>query len=430
MSTSPPTTSAPTTAAPTTLAPTTLATTSAPTTTLTTLAPTTTLTTSAPTTAVPDVNIDAGPIEVVVSINNYLHYSPAAPRDTTLDARLSVDPIEIELDILGEQFHKWINAGAIDIVIGIAPDSEIDIGEVISAGSINITISLKSYGIIVEGTKCNWVRWSKIGYLDFTKDESNVAGERPLDWYGCVYKILKLGDRSIAYGENGVTALFPSGINWGMKNISKVGLLGPNAVVGNEAEHYFIDLVGDMYKLSDKLERLGYSEYLSNLTNPVMSLDLKESLIYICDGNYGYVYSISTGALGEGPVNITGLAYKDGILGVVAPETIDTPKLNICTGVYDLSTRKFKTIHSVEVGTDLTEHLMVSLDYRVKNRDSFTQIDWFLVNPDGVAYPVCYGVEFRIRLKSYIYEYLEIDYLKINGAIHNYSYRDYLSGLR
>ena len=109
----------------------------------------------------------------------------------------------------------------------------------------------------------------------------------------------------------------------------------------------------------------------------------------------------------------------------MSPGEVEIPAFEICTDIYDLGTRKFKTIRSVEVGTDLTENMEASIDYRVSNKIPFSNIGWHPVTLEGVAHMVCYGLEFRFRLRVQNYEYFEIDYLKLNGLIHNYSYTEH-----
>ena len=156
----------------------------------------------------------------------------------------------------------------------------------------------------------------------------------------------------------------------------------------------------------------------------ILSLDKEQELLYITDGTYGFVYSINDKSFGSVPANITGIGTQSSVLKVVSDGTITTPSFEICTDVYDLGSRKPKTIQRVELGTSLTEFLQVSVDYRKNYKEDFKQIGWFIVNHDGRAYPKCYGVEFRFRVKSTIYEYFELDYLKVRGHIHGYSYLD------
>lgn len=327
----------------------------------------------------------------------------------------------ISTNVLGSWLNQTVFADP--IVVTLSQEGVLAGGVLITdpASIITITLSFKSTDVLTEVFKKNWVKWSNIGNLDFTIDRSNIAGERPLDWRGWVYVVKKLRDKIVAYGENGVSILSPSGNSYGLSTIYRIGLKGKNAVAGNDTIHFFIDNKGQLWSLGESLEKLDYSEYLSAMSNPVMSYDVENSLVYICDGVCGYVYSPKDKSLGEGPVNVTGISSQGGTLYVGAPAAITTKVFDICTDIYDMGTRDFKTIDSIEVGTDLSNFLQASVDFRTSNKGNFTSVGWQLVNPSGIAYIPCFGVEFRFKLRALSYEYFELDYLVVNGIIHNYS---------
>ena len=416
MSTAPPTTPVGTTVAPTTAVPTTL---------LSTPVPTTTLTTVVPTTAVPGVDIIVDPIELTLGFYCTFHYNPPMPVNSGLDYNFFPDPIEVTLDVIGSAGNVGVIAGSIDLVVtqhGTRPV----VGVVISPSAINLYVSIVTQltELVTEFAKCNFVKWSKVGRLDFTIDESNLAGERPLDWKGCVWHLKRLGDKMAAYGANGVSVLKPSGVHWGMDTIYRIGLKNKGAMVGDETAHFFVDKLGQLFQLSDKFTKLDYSEFISPMGTVILSYDYEKQMLYICDGSVGYVYGVKDGSFGEGPVNVTGFGVQTGDLYVTSDGAIITPKFEICTDIYDLGTRKAKTIRSIEVGTNITQFLYASVDYRIDYTEEFKQIGWFLFNPNGVAHPKCYGHEFRFRLISTVYEYFEIDWIKIKGNIHGFSWLD------
>jgi hypothetical protein len=244
----------------------------------------------------------------------------------------------------------------------------------------------------------------------------NFIGERPLD-FERIYRIKILNGGIVVYGNNGVAVMA------GRESIKELHRLSPksrSSIAGSESIHFFIDTENQLWSLSDGLSLLDYSEYLSTMDAQVLSFDAETNLLYICDGKIGYVYSPRDGSLGEGPVNITGVGSQYGAHYVSAPATISVPTFEICTDIYDLGTRKAKTIRSVELGTDLTATLTVAVDYRRDKASAFLTTPWRTVNAKGVAYITCFGNEFRIRAKSSAYEYLELDYITLNGAIHDY----------
>ena len=379
-------------------------------------------TTLSPTT-IPDTEITCQPIEIgPISLRSAISLSPARGRDTTLDASFEVGPIEITVSQEGYCQNIGISDNQISLSIDIG--GSLKVGVIISCDTIPISVSIiHKYIDFPLAQKSNWVAWSKIGIADFTIDHSNVAGERPLDWPGMVYQVIKLGDSVIAYGSNGITIMSPKDVYWGIKTIRRIGLKYELSVCGNDYDHFFVDAYNKLCHLSQSgLEVLDYSEYLKLLVNPVVSIDWDLGLVYICDESLGFIYNMKTRSFGSGPSGITGFGLLDGERLVVSPVDISTPKFSICTDIYDFGTRKPKTIQDIELGTDLTNKLRVSIDSRISNKDDFRQSRWVLVNPSGIAHIPCYGIEFRIRVKSDIYEYLGLDYIKVSGILHQFDY--------
>ncbi len=387
-----------------------------------TTAPPTTLlpTTLSPTTSVVDVVIVCDPIVVQFWPLGVLSYAGGG-RNPLLDRFIRANSIDIEIEQVGDLLEVIYGANVNEIEIEIL--GEIVPGIKITCTPIEIEIFPRG-GVTVQAGICNWIAWSKIGSLDFTIDETNVAGKMPVDWRGCVLNVLTLGRSPVAYGENGVTVFKPVDVKMAMKTIHRIGVKWKEAVAGNEFEHFFIDKTNKLYRLSEEsgLEELDYSEYLSSMTYPKLSLDISNRILYICDGTYGFVYGIKSKSFGEGPRNISGVGYRDGNIYVSSPTVITMPKFEIATDIYDLGTRKPKTIQEVEVGTDLQNNLEVMIEGRLSNKMTFVDSRWVLLNPSGRAQCPCFGIEFRIHLRSYIYEYLELDYIKVNGTMHEFGY--------
>lgn len=391
-------------------------TTVAPTTTLTTVGPTTTLTTVAPTTAPPEVVITCDPITVRVLVVSVLSLFPGAARDATKDQTLTVNPIEVELTIGGSVLNQVFT----DCVISIeAKISGTFVTGYAFSSIIELTTTLSAHGFYTSVSKSGWVKWSKIGQLDFTIDESNVAGERPLSFSGYVHNILRLGNFTVAYGENGINVLKPQGVNYSLEPVKSLGLLCRTAVVGDRYQHFFIDKRSRLFKFStDRIEKLDYSEFLETLTSPSMILDSENDMLYICDGTNGFVYNYADKSFGKGPGEVSGLGYKDNTLYLVASDTISMPKFEICTDIYDFGTRQAKTIRGIEVGTDISDKIQAKIASRTLNNRDFKETSWVSVNPNGIAYIPCYGNEFKVYLRSFIVEVFDIDYIKIFGFVH------------
>lgn len=375
----------------------------------------------------------ASPIEVILDIYSTFTKFPSSivpnpALDQEFDCQLdsdNPDTPEITVTLTGVWFNIGIGASPIEITV--LPVGGYLAGQIlISSATTAITVVTSLCGdFFTEVSRKNWVKWSDIGSLNFTIGRDNVAGERPLDWSGWVYDIRKLGNKVVAYGKNGVSILKPSDKYYGLETVSRLGLYSFGAVTGTDKVHYFIDSKGQLWEFGETLTLLDYSEFFTTMGSLVMSYDVENNVIYICDGTIGYVYAPLDKSLGSGPVNITGVGSKNGSFYITSPATITVPMFEICTDIYDLGTRKFKTIRSIEVGTDLTESMEASIDYRVSNKVVFSNIGWHPVTLEGVSTMYCYGLEFRFKLRVQTYEYFEPDYLKINGMIHNYSYTEH-----
>jgi hypothetical protein len=340
--------------------------------------------------------------------------------DCKADYRDIVDIGVIKLSVTLSGTWRDINLYVDPIVITVLPDGDFIEGLTLEADIIEIIFAFWKPEPHFRYLKRNWVKWSNIGSLDFTIWKNNIAGERPLDWSGWVYGIRKLGKGVIAYGFNGVTLLTPQDNKYAMNTIHPLGVIGRNAFTGDENTQFFIDSSGGLYSVTDKLEFLGYTEFLGKLnSNTVMSIDKDEGLIYICDGELGFVYSIADKSLGTGPNNITGIWNKDGNTYISAPTKVGIPKFEIWLDTIDTGERVSKIIESVEIGTSLGVDLESAIEFKVNKNSDFARLPWKSVGPGGVAHHYCYGIEFRIGFRTSSYAKFEIDYIKINGVLND-----------
>jgi hypothetical protein len=316
------------------------------------------------------------------------------------------DPIEIGLSLswAGEVRDLAIPTLPIVVTMGIIFDTD--------------------FFISLEYPQNNWVWWSKIGEMTFEEDRSNEAGKRPMEWSGDVYDIRKFDDHVIVYGAGGISKLKASGVNWGLKTIFKVGIKSKLASTGTELLHWFVDATGDLWSYDGQFKLHGWKEYLDPLGDVVLNYDAAEKLLYICDGTSGYVYSVENDSLCAGPINVAGIHYKDNVTYITAPAAIEIPLFALCTDIYDMGTRKEKTIFNIEVGTNVDVILQAAVDFRVHRENIFTSLPWVPVTTRGIAYIPCYGVEFKFRLRALTYAYFELDYMKVNGVIQGYSFLD------
>lgn len=395
----PPTSAAPTTVAPTTLSPTTLGpTTLAPTTLAPTAAPTTTLTTSAPTTP-PPKNPDLDKVFNCYG-NNY------------------AGVLIIEITIEGHSLSASYGLEDLELSIPITITGEVPSSALYTLDDLELTIetSITGWGVANE-LKKNWVGWSKIGEADFELDLVNDAGFKAMSWPGYVYKVLKL-DKSVAiYGSGGVTLAYPVDSpmpTFGFRELLGTGVKNKTAIIGDEFNHFFIDVLGCLYKLTAKgLLDLGYEEFLLPLINPTLSWDDSEHRLYISSATIGYIYSEDT--LVGGYANLTGLYRIKDNLTAAAPDTVIADPVHVCTDVIDFKRRGLKSIESMQFDVISEVPLVAAIDYRYEKSEDFKTTQWSPLNNEGVAHIRAAGVEFRIRLKgldhgTFDWSYISVQY--------------------
>lgn len=286
-----------------------------------------------------------------------------------------------------------------------------------------------SFDFSLEHPDENSIAWSNIGELDFTIGRDNVAGKMPIDWKGYIYAIEQLAQTNIiyVYGQNGITQVSPSGKFYGRKLVSNLGIKGKQAVVNTKDAHYFISTNNNLYRIdgSNIITKLGYSEFMALLTDPVMSYDNYNKYIYICDGTTGFIYSIESEGLTTGPSNVTSIYYRDNFLYVGSPGTISIPDLLLVTDIYDMGTKKEKTIFEIMLGVNDVTGLELSIDYRISPNDLFSTIPYKPVGPNGIVKIPCYGREFKFRLRGTdISDNFKLESITISGVIHGFSFLD------
>ena len=273
----------------------------------------------------------------------------------------------------------------------------------------------------------NWVAWSKIGQINFDMDLTGDSGKMPMPWQGTVYQIRQLEKNAVVYGSGGITILMP--VNkplptYGMQDMPFKGIYNVTAVCGDEKKHFFVDVQGKLWQLTEvqplKIQHFGgpklldYSEYILQLANNfTMHYDAINDRCMLSDTTQGLMYVKSQG-MGGGYGNLTGFQWKGGEMFVTSPSGIILPNQELCTDILDLQTRDIKLMSVIEVGCDATNSLYVAIDYRYDKSQPFQTSQWYLLNSRGYTFPVIAGTELRVRIKNMTYEYIQFSYMNLH----------------
>lgn len=377
------------------------------------------------------IDVVANPIIIGIEQSAIISQYPAALRnpslDTTFDCSLKdrlgnedVGVIKILVSQHGELLSTFIIADKIDIQL--SQIGSIAVSVVNSVSAIIIPITLVQSDIDIGISKRNWITWSDIGSLNFAINRSNVTGEMPLNLSGFIYSIKKLGDHLVVYGEDKVFTVKAVETYYSNHQILDFGLKSKLSVAGNNSVHFFVDSFSRLWKYSGEFTLLGYKEFLLPLNNLSLTYNEIEGILYICNGDKGYVYLDNFKSMCEGPKDITGYAREK----ITSTTPINLTQFEFQSNIYDFGSRKNKTIQSIEVGTNIVNKLQVSIGYRITYDQDFIFTSWKDIGRKGILHFPVFGIEFIFKLRSTHVESIKIDYIKFIGVVHNYVFLDSL----
>jgi len=293
-----------------------------------------------------------------------------------------------------------------------------------------------SFGNMAYGT----VAWSEIGKFDFRMGEvavtpggpkrfNRTSGYRHMPWgewgQGQVYRVKKLGDGVMVYGDGGIALLEPKSApvsTYGLHHVSGRGLNQGAAMDGDNNVHFWVDDHDQLWTCGAdyKPQKLGYKEFLEDLTGIVkLSYCPGRKRLFISDGVAGYVltewglYSTDQYCTSAGVYRGTFCGFfKDG----------GDKEIRITTDTLDFNARGLKTLERMGVGANYYnasgDELNTRVDWRSdyqSNRDSFNAGEWKRLSNKGMAFPVVTANEFRIKLKgtTYVDSVANLDYIKM-----------------
>lgn len=129
----------------------------------------------------------------------------------------------------------------------------------------------------------NHVAWSRPGELDFQLGTKTSAGYSFIQYCGQVLRVVPTHTGFIAYGTTGIAKFtaMEQPASYAHAQISGIGLYSQLAVVDCGDYHAYVGTDYRMYKVTDKVEELGYN-YIFNQAIGEISLhwDEEEKLVY------------------------------------------------------------------------------------------------------------------------------------------------------
>ena len=348
----------------------------------------------------------------VLDVAPYYGAFPSAPKGVWHFADffdyvvLSNGGVTVIYSTINSQFE--FNDGTIIPTIGTVCNFN---GQILGSGVATVTGDAKT---TFGETDAKSFMWGGIGYADFTVDQSNTRGYRPMPWYGQVYKVMQLGSDVIVYGSNGIARIRFTDSVPGIVKVHKYGIASRGAAGGDDDQHVFIDTMGNLRKITPE-EFNGeplYNEFFNAMlgNEVVVSHNSDQEEFYITDGVVSYCLTkIGLAEIAQAP---TTLALIGGSL-IGAYTDLNDSEARMTTDFIDFGVRGYKTIHSVEVSARCGsgETISVAIEYKTDydEGETTTTTSWIEINPQGFAVIPVHGLEFKIKVKCSDYSEFKLD---------------------
>lgn len=272
----------------------------------------------------------------------------------------------------------------------------------IEAGTISATdstefpqvtslVAFKKGQLVGAGVQSSWYDcdaeyavWGNIGSETFVPDWKNEAGYRHMG-IGTIYRCLGLADQAVVfYGSEGVAMLTPAGATFSYQLLSKIPVLGKNAM-GGQAEHLYISSEGKLYRISaEGREILGYQSYLSELSSSLGRIlyDPIREDYHITDGSLGYIYANKQ--LTEATRFATQLCvYDDELVGAFED---NSGTIEIQLQEHDSNLVGMKSIEFLEFGLKTDGTVTAAVDFSYQLGQEERESTWKPVNNSGFVY--------------------------------------------
>jgi len=269
----------------------------------------------------------------------------------------------------------------------------------------------------------NTVMWSQIGRVEFRIDDSTTrtAGYMNMPWgewkTGVVYKVKKLGQKVLVYGDGGKGFLVP--INqpvsgYGFERVSGAGIRSGFHIDGDDEVHGFIDADYDFWivKGDYQFQKLGYNEFMKDLVEngtTKVSYESQSKRFYISNGVKGYV--LTEQGLYSTHQLVTSIGNYRGQTLCGFFDDSEDEEYRLVTDTLDFGIRGIKTVETMDIGVDSPTEVYGAVDYRYDKTGDFARSTWKRLNKEGSVGIIQSAPEFRLCVKSTSYADVNVDYI-------------------
>ena len=259
--------------------------------------------------------------------------------------------------------------------------------------------------------------WSKIGQMNFTPDNYNLAGYRRDPHGGEVYHTMRLGDNVIGYSSEGITLISPvssPAATFGFTELDNVGLINKGAVSGDLNRQVYL---GEDYILREVtrqgIKELGYEYFMKQLAGEdiIITYDKKYKDFYI--GNSEKTFLLSPNGMTEIPQHPSAVWRRNNETYML-PDSVDNFEYTIGTWPFDMQFAGNKTVFSIESDLQYRDNPRVAVDY-YNNPNEFSTTLYKPLNNQNIGGPIISGsmLGFNLKFKAICNADPQISYIKV-----------------
>lgn len=237
-------------------------------------------------------------------------------------------------------------------------------------------------------------------------------GFMPMDFAGEVIRVVPMGHKDLVavFGADGICFMQYNRelTTFGKYKIDAPRINQRGAVCASNTDLIYIDDRSQLWRLGEGgFQLLGYSEYLSQITDGEVNIfyDESEDDFYIIGTDKAFIFN--TAGMSEIRSLMTGIlcGYTPSRVATFTEtgvnDTEDTEML-MTSHVLDGGTRAQKTVMQIEVelSSGSADTISVAIDYRYKHNTAFQRTAFVPLNDEGIAQIPVVCLEFRWVVKS------------------------------
>lgn len=231
--------------------------------------------------------------------------------------------------------------------------------------------------------------------------EKGDIGLAPLPLHQPVKRVLPLGQYLAVYGESEIWLVDLE--NYGMERVLSIGINYAMAAGGTQHEHVFLDTQGQLWRwpANQSPQRLGYSEYVGGMSEPIVTFDPEYGEYWIADDGVCYVLT-PRGLGGSMDFQPTSLIRDagEGLIGTGNGLGASSWTAQVTSDTLDLAERGTKHFTEIQCFFQNMTGVQALARYRYNSTDAYANTAWTPANKEGVAFPIASFTDGQIRVKG------------------------------